>query len=210
MSNNKSNLSLFTRLAIGGLLALPVLAGAQVSAASSSSGSSAGSGASGIPANGSVAEIQKIAEEMSIMSARLAQLELKAKIAVKQKEIKLLDTTQAVTPSLSPLGSAIGAPSVVSVAGLKGNVEAVLIFPGGATQRVKRGDVIGDRKVSVVSLNEVVLTDMQGKNVQRLAFGSIAPTRDSTSTGSAGLPSMPVMPGVPGTSLNPGAMSTAR
>lgn len=124
----------------------------------------------------SAAEIQRITEEMTVLNARLSQLELKTKIAAKQKELSTLDTGSYS----SPLGSAAGSPSVVSVAGLKGQLEAVLVFPGNQVQRVKTGDVIGDRRVAAVALNEVVLTDLKGKNIQRLAFGSSAVTKESS------------------------------
>jgi type IV pilus biogenesis protein PilP len=121
------------------------------------------------------AEIQRINEQMTLLQAQLNQLELKAKIASKQKEIA------GAAPALqSSFDSKSGNPSVVSVAGLKGNLEAVLVFPGGVTQRVKAGDVIDDRRVAKVAINEVVLTDLKGKNVQRLAFGSAPMTREHT------------------------------
>jgi type IV pilus biogenesis protein PilP len=118
----------------------------------------------------SAVELQTINENMTVLAARLAQLELQAKIAAKQKEI-----TGIVTPvNATSLGGSWGAPSVVSVAGLKGNLEALLVFPGGVVQRVRTGDVLGDRHVLhvlKVSINEVVIGDQKGKNLQRLAFG---------------------------------------
>jgi len=123
------------------------------------------------------AEIQKINEQMTLLQAQLNQLELKARIASKQKEI---NGTAAVEPVQSSFDTRKGNPSVVSVAGLRGNLEAVLVFPGGVTTRVKAGDVIDERRVAKVAINEVVLTDLKGKNVQRLAFGSSAMTREQT------------------------------
>jgi type IV pilus biogenesis protein PilP len=123
------------------------------------------------------AEIQKINEQMTLLQAQLNQLELKARIASKQKEI---NGTAVVDPVQSSFDTRKGNPSVVSVAGLKGNLEAVLVFPGGVTTRVRTGDVIDERRVAKVAINEVVLTDLKGKNVQRLAFGSSAMTREQT------------------------------
>jgi type IV pilus biogenesis protein PilP len=138
------------------------------------------------------AEIQKINENMTVLQAQYNQLELKAKIAAKQREIG----AQAGGDALSSFGSKNGNPSVVSVAGLKGILEAVLVFPGGVTQRVKTGDVIDDRRVAKVAINEVVLTDLKGKTVQRLAFGTSATMREATpSTQNTG--SMPFPPGMP-------------
>jgi type IV pilus biogenesis protein PilP len=135
-------------------------------------------------------EIQKINENMTVLQAQLNQLELKAKIAAKQREI----SAQAGGGALSSFASKSGNPSVVSVSGLKGSLEAVLVFPGGMTQRVKTGDVIDDRRVSKVAINEVVLTDLNGKNFQRLGFGTSATTREATSPPQAGPVPFPGMP----------------
>src|SRR5436305_700921 len=123
------------------------------------------------------AEIQKINEQMTLLQAQLNQLELQARIASKQKEIS---GTPAARMLQSSFDTRNGNPSVVSVAGLKGNLEAVLVFPGGVTTRVKAGDVIDERRVAKVAINEVVLTDLKGRNVQRLAFGSSPITREQT------------------------------
>lgn len=129
------------------------------------------------------AEIQGINENMTVLQARLNEMELKAKIAAKQKELIGVQGGS----SFSALGSSLGDPSVIYVQGLKGHVEALLAFPGGVVQRVKPGDIVGDRKVARVSLNEVALTDLNGKNERRLAFGSSAVARD-TSAAATGAP----------------------
>lgn len=139
------------------------------------------------------AEIQKINEQMTLLQARLNELDLRAKIAAKQKEIN--GTATADSGAQSSFDRKNGIPSVVSVAGLRGNLQAVLVFPGGVTQRVKAGDVIDDRRVAKVAINEVVLTDLKGHNVQRLAFGASPMTRENTPlqpTGSAPPPLMPL------------------
>ncbi len=133
------------------------------------------------------AEIQKINEEMTLLNAQYSRLELKAKIAQKEKELKGTE----MSFSSSPMGSAVGNPSVVSVSGLKGTLDALLVFPGGLVQRVKVGDVIGDRRVATVAINEVVLTDLKGKSPQRLAFGANAAAREQVQPqfNSANMPS---------------------
>lgn len=138
------------------------------------------------------AEIQKINEQMTLLQARLNELDLRAKIAAKQKEIN--GTTPDATAQ-SSFDRKNGNPSVVSVAGLKGNLEALLVFPGGVTQRVRAGDVIDDRRVAKVAINEVVLTDLKGRNVQRLAFGAAPMTRENTP--------LPAAAGAPGSMLPP-------
>jgi type IV pilus biogenesis protein PilP len=130
------------------------------------------------------AEIQGINENMTVLQARLNEMELRAKIAAKQKELNGMQGGS----SFSALGSSQGDPSVIYVQGLKGHVEALLAFPGGVVQRVKPGDIVGDRKVARISLNEVALTDVNGKNERRLAFGTSAVARD-TGTAAAGAPS---------------------
>lgn len=124
------------------------------------------------------AEIQKINESMTLLQAELNRLELQAKIASKKKEIGAAGAGSE--SAQSSFDSKAGNPSVVSVSGLKGNLEATLVFPGGVTQRVREGDLIDERRVARVALNEVVLTDLKGRNVQRLAFGSTPVTREKT------------------------------
>jgi type IV pilus biogenesis protein PilP len=153
--------------------------------------------AAGVPLPGSpmsaatAAEIQKINEQMTLLQAQLNQLELKAKIASKQKEIS---GATGETPVQSSFASRNGNPSVVSVSGLKGKLDAVLVFPGGVTQRVRAGDVIDDRRVAKVALTEVVLTDLKGKSIQRLAFGASPVTRENTPLPGNGVLPSPVMP----------------
>lgn len=120
------------------------------------------------------AETQMINEEMTVLSAKLAKVDLEAKIAAKKKEMN--GAGPLTTPI--PMDSAAGSPSVVSVAGLKGKLEATLVFPGGVFQRVRSGDVVGDKHVTIVSINEVILSDLKGKSPQRLAFGSSAIPRE--------------------------------
>lgn len=154
--------------------------------------------ASPTSSSATAAEIQKINEQMALLQAQLNQLELKAKIATKQKEIK----GEPAERTQSSFDSKSGNPSVVSVAGLKGKLEAVLVFPGGVSQRVKVGDIIDDRRVAKVELNEVVLTDLKGSSVQRLAFGTSPVLREkpqqsgTSQTGLPGIPPPPIPPGL--------------
>lgn len=133
------------------------------------------------------AEIQRINENMTLLQAQLNQLELKTKIALKQRELSAGGGTDA----FSSFGSKKGVPAVVEIGGRKGHLEAVLVFPGGVTQRVVVGDVIEERRVSKIEMNEVVLTDLKGKGAQRLAFGSAATMRDSAQ------PPVPTSMGIP-------------
>lgn len=142
-------------------------------------------GASSARTASTAAEIQRINERMALLQAQLNELELEAKISAKRKEVESSVTSAGAA---SAFDSKAGIPAVLSVGGLKGRLEAVLIFPGGVTQRVKAGDVIGDRRVGRVSLNEVVLTDMQGRKEQRLAFGGAPSIREDAQTSSMPAP----------------------
>lgn len=121
------------------------------------------------------AEIQRINERMTLLQAQLNELELQARISSKRKEI---ENTASTSGTQSAFDSKAGLPSVQSVAGIKGRLEAVLVFPGGVTQRVRAGDVIDARRVAKISLNAVVLTDLHGRKVQRLAFGTAPVVRE--------------------------------
>lgn len=125
--------------------------------------------------SGTAFEIQKINENMTILQAQLSQLDLQVQLATKRRDLSGLN---GETTGFSSFSAKKGNPAIVSVAGLKGHLEAVLVFPGGATQRVKVGDVIDERKVTTVSRNEVVLTHLKGKNTQRLSFNTSATMND--------------------------------
>jgi len=130
------------------------------------------------------AEIQRINEQMALLQAQLNQLELQARIAAKRTEIE-----GAANPASAAgaFDSSAAAPAVQSVAGLKGQVEAVLVFAGGLTQRVKAGDVIHDRHVAPGFAERGRAHGLQGRKMQRLAFGSAHVTREtSLSTASPG------------------------
>ena len=137
--------------------------------------------------SGTAHEIQKINESMTILQAQLNQLELQVKVATRKNDLNKINGTGN---GFSSFDSAKGNPSVVSVAGLKGALEAILVFPGGATQRVKAGDVIDDRRIEKISVNEVILTDLKGKNSQRLAFGTTATIREAASSSGQIVPGM--------------------
>lgn len=134
-------------------------------------------------------EIQRINENMTVLQAQLNQLELQVKVAGKKRDLSGLNGDAAQ----SSFNSKKGNPSVVSVAGLKGQLEAVLVFPGSSTQRVKEGDIIDDRRVVKVSANEVILSDLKGKNIQRLTFGTSAVIRENPSMQNFGGMPMPAM-----------------
>jgi len=137
-------------------------------------------GADGFPPSSAsspaATEIQRINEKMTVLQAQLSLLDMQLKVAARKRELNAFNEDV----SFSSFNAKKGNPSVVSVAGIKGQLEAVLVFPGGVTQRVKVGDTIDDRRVAQVSANEVVLTDLKGQKSQRLAFGNSPTIRDAS------------------------------
>lgn len=133
-------------------------------------------------------EIQKINENMTLLQTQLNQLELQVKVAEKKRSLNGLTATSSGYSSFDPNK---GNPSVISVAGIKGQLEAVLVFPGGVTQRVKEGNVIDDRIVTKITVNEVVLSNIKDKSQQRLPFGTTAIIRETPLNTQQALPGMP-------------------
>jgi type IV pilus biogenesis protein PilP len=122
-------------------------------------------------------EVQEINERNTVLRARLAEKELEAKIAAKSKEVRELNGSAQQSGYFGPI-------TVLSVDGLKGSLEAVLSFQSGASQRVRAGDQIGNRRVFSVTLDDVVLTDSRGRK-ERIPVGA---TPSSSSV-------MPPLPG---------------
>jgi type IV pilus biogenesis protein PilP len=123
---------------------------------------------------GTAIEIGKIGENMTLLQAQFAELELKLKITQKQKEIDALAAPQAKLNQTSTASVPIkkANPIVASVSGIKGSLEAVLVFPNGFTQRSRLGDIFDDKRVERISATEVVLSDLNGKNPQYLSFNT--------------------------------------
>lgn len=146
-----------------------------------------------ISASATALEIQKINENMTMLQAQLNQLDLQVQVATKKRDLSGIN---GEAPGFSSFDAKKGNPSIVSVAGINGKLEAVLVFPGGATQRVKEGDVIDERKVTKVSRNEVVLTQLKGNKTQRLSFNTTAAMNDQTpnADGKFIVPGMNIMP----------------
>jgi type IV pilus biogenesis protein PilP len=140
-----------------------------------------------VPNSPAAQEIQRINENMALLQTQLNQLELQVKVAEKKKILNGLNGGGSTFSSFDPNK---GNPSVISVAGIKGQLEAVLVFPGGSTQRVKEGDVIDERRVTKINANEVVLANIKDKSQQRLTFGTTAIVRES-SIGSPSSMSLP-------------------
>lgn len=125
---------------------------------------------------GSAAEqIQTINEDVAVLNAQLAEMEVKAKIASKQQEISRLGAQAISSPSDQSL------PVVRSIEGAGGRMQAQLAIGGGNTQTVIKGDKIGDWTVNQIDVNSVYLA--RGKQTVRLGFGTEPPNASSAPQG---------------------------
>ena len=126
------------------------------------------------------AEIAAINERMAVMSARLQELELQAKIASKTEEIRRFKGT----PDVYDDGYT---PSVLDINGVDGKLWATLYMQGGNVQTVRVGDRVGAWIVKAITIDSV--TVQRGRDAVRLAFGTYA--------------APPAAPGLPGGGMQP-------
>lgn len=108
-------------------------------------------------------QIADINERMAVLSAELAELEVKAKIALKRAELN-----NAINPNASADSESL--PSVDYINGVDGNMKASLFIQGGHTQFVGVGDKVGAWRVKQIKTDSVVL--QKGKEVVNLGFGT--------------------------------------
>lgn len=155
-------------------------------------------------------KVAEINERMALLSAQLAELELKAKIATKVSEIadiakkdkpdkkkenlNSLDmggSFQTPTPNFgsrampqmpfSRVGS--GMPVVKSVEGVDGHLKASIEVKGEGVRTVHVGDKVAGWTVQDIRVDAV--TVQKGKTVQELYFGSGAKESDNLSVGNS-------------------------
>ena len=129
--------------------------------------------------------IAEINERMSVMQAQLAQLELQAKIAAKNDEIRRYNKA----PEVMDDGFT---PAVVEIGGVDGKLTANLLVQGGNIQTVRVGDKVGAWDIKAISIDS--LTMSRGKDLKRLSFGSYVQTPQQ-GPGALGTPGM--IPGMP-------------
>lgn len=123
-------------------------------------------------------QIKAINEDVAVLSAKFAEMEIKAKIAGKQQEIDRL----GASASASPLDSAARElPVVRSIEGVDGRMKAILATGGGATQTVVRGDKVGEWTINKIDVNSVSMA--RGKQIVRLGFGTEPPITPQTQGG---------------------------
>lgn len=107
------------------------------------------------------AEIAAINERLAVMTARLAELEMQAKIAAKKSEISKVNSSSSVDDSFIP--------SVHEISGIDGRIWAVLNVQSGNTQTVRVGDKVGAWRVTDIRADSV--TVRKGGETLRLSFG---------------------------------------
>lgn len=135
---------------------------------------------------GAAKEIADINEEIAVLSAKLAEIEVRAKIATKEQEIKRIGA-----PSGASGADSKDLPVVRSIEGVDGRLLATIATGGGSTQTVVKGDKIGEWTVSKIDVNAVTLN--RRKETVRLGFGAEPPVSPSSSSAQGGIPS----PGFP-------------
>jgi hypothetical protein len=103
-------------------------------------------------------EIAEINERLAVMAARLSELELQAKIATKQSEIKKITVPQDEG----------FLPSVLEISGIEGKVSAIVTTQEGGTQVVRVGDTVGTWRVTEIRVDSVSVR--RGNSSARLGF----------------------------------------
>jgi|GEM_PF-4154127 type IV pilus biogenesis protein PilP len=146
------------KLALAAALTFPVIAFADPAITQDSSKALT-------PYNPAAERIAQINERLAILSAELAELEMKSKIVEKRAEI-----SKNTNPSIQSAYSEGFVPSVDFIDGIDGKYKASLYVQGGNTQSVRVGDKVGAWKVKEIKMDSV--TVQKDKEVIRLGFGA--------------------------------------
>lgn len=140
-------------------------------------------------------ELQQLADRTAVLEAQLKAVELENKVQQQTNELAARGTAARRSATSLESDSDYGTPTVSYVEGVKGALEAVLLYRGNVRQRVKEGDAVYGAVVKKISLNEVVLMDVKSRANVRLQFGTTPVTRD-TSAQAGGIPAV-LPPGMP-------------
>jgi len=140
-------------------------------------------------------ELQQLSDRTAVLEAQLKAVELENKVQQQTNELAARGTAARRSAISLESASDYGTPTVSYVEGVKGALEAVLLYRGNVRQRVKEGDAVYGAVVKKISLNEVVLMDMKSRSNVRLQFGTTPVTRDSPAQ-IGGIPSV-LPPGMP-------------
>ncbi len=117
-------------------------------------------------------EIARINEDVAVLSAKLAEAEVRTKIAAKKQELSKLNAPQQQAEEVLPVVSAIE--------GADGRLIATLITENGARLSVVKGNKVGKWTVAKIDVNSVKLK--LGKRVVDLGFGNIPPKLTTPNT----------------------------
>ena len=133
-------------------------------------------------------KIKRINEQTALLDAELRQLETQEKVAQKKSDISHLSGTAS---------SDDATPVVKSIGGMDEQLNATLLFQGGVTQTVSKGDVLPNGwKVLSITGNKVDVA--RGSQRKSLIRGNAAPVPETQSQGHGAVPMPPNgIPGMP-------------
>lgn len=146
-------------------------------------------------------QIKQINENIAVLSAQVAELEQRAKIASKKEEIRKLESggmpASVGGGAMSSSGDEV--PTVRAIDGVDGKLKATLVMRnGGGVQTLSEGEKFGVWTVHKINVSTVALA--RGKEIIRLNFGT-----DAQSSSSPGYPGSAVGGSGPGLPSFPGA-----
>lgn len=167
-------------------------------------------------------EISDINSRVAVLSARLSEIEMKAKIASKLSEIDKIENGDSAgtgdlpnqppalpiapmtgNPSLDLMGDMSTIPGIKEIDGIDGKLRATLYLDNGGTQVVRVGDHVGDWVVKNIQIDSV--TVQKGKQLKKLPFGGAMTVKSPSSSSAAyggGAPGLaPPIPQMPASSF---------
>lgn len=125
-------------------------------------------------------EIAAINERLGVLTARLAELEMQAKITTKLDEINRSKSSGYDTNDL---------PIVTGISGVDSVLKATLMLTNGRTQSARIGDMVGSWKITDIQMDSV--TVKQGKQSVKLGFGSAQSAKTPQPASAQGVPAIP-------------------
>lgn len=99
----------------------------------------------------SALETKRNIDNFHSLQSRIALAEAKAKLAALEKEMH-----RTKSDAMQPVKTL---PKVVSVVGTVENLTAQIVFAGGTTRNIKKGDLLGSMTVHNITMDEVILRD---------------------------------------------------
>lgn len=108
-------------------------------------------------------ESKRNIDNVHILKSRIALAEAKAKLVALEKDLH-----RTKSDAMQPVKTL---PKVVSVVGRTENLTAQIVFAGGTTRNIKKGDSLGSMTVHTITMDEVILRD-DGKTRITLPFST--------------------------------------